>query len=738
VLSAPTRVLVVEAKREGVTFELPAGWNKRTAKLQTLCALSKPIADAIEQVATYCQKRGITFAVATNGHQYIGFLGVRDDGIPPLSGTAVVFQSLAEIAEKFDEFWNYFSRPGIQTRTLKHVVLGAPKPTLPIKLSRLIPGYPGVKRRNVVQTDIQIVSELVLEDLAKAKDLNDVFLKECYCESGALSQFALVSRNILQSRYDALFESSDGAPTLAAGRVPGGINPELMAEGLARRPILLIGDVGVGKSSFVNYFTHVYAPDLAEKSIILYIDLGFRGTLAADFRQFVLSEIENQLMEKYSIDILAASLVRAVYWLEAKRFSKSIMAEQYANDAQALDIKLGEHLTALSEQRENHLAKVLRHLSKAQHKQVIIVIDNADQRSQNTQQKAFLIAQELSTSWSATVFVSLRPETFHQSVRTGSLSGYHAKAFTIAPPRIDKVILKRIAFGLKLAGGEVRLEALTKGVRVDLQNLTSLLLILKSSLEQNEKLIEAIDNLSVGNVRRALDFVRQFLGSAHVDTGKILRIFAEQGSYNIPTHEFMRALAFGECTHYHPDRSVFVNLFDLRFPDKKDHFTLPAFLGSLLTGKAGASDDDGWVPFPYVLGSLQEMGFSDELIFRAAEKACDCKLSGAEQFSSNYVNAIKLRINSSGAYHHQRLANHFFYLDAVVVDTPILDSRAQREIYDTDDILERVTRVIVFVKYLSDCWNECKTILPFYNWPQIEREILADVERISRNVRSRT
>src|SRR5690606_30438321 len=122
----------------------------------------------------------------------------------------------------------------------------------------------------------------------------------------------------------------------------------------------------------------------------------------------------------------------------------------------------------------------------------------------------------------------------------------------------------RIAFGLKLASGQVKIESLASDVRVNLQNLTALLLILRSSLERNDKLIEAIDNLSVGNVRRALDFVRLFLGSAHVDTGKILRIFAEQGSYNIPTHEFMRALAFGECTHYHPDRSVFANLFDLR------------------------------------------------------------------------------------------------------------------------------------------------------------------------------
>jgi hypothetical protein len=57
--------------------------------------------------------------------------------------------------------------------------------------------------------------------------------------------------------------------------------------------------------------------------------------------------------------------------------------------------------------------------------------------------------------------VALRPETFYRSLKIGALSGYHPKAFTISPPRIDRVIEKRLRFALRLTSGEIPIELLT-------------------------------------------------------------------------------------------------------------------------------------------------------------------------------------------------------------------------------------------------------------------------------------
>ena len=60
----------VEAKRAGVTFSFPATRSK-TLKLSGPLLTDQPIADAINQVRTYCIDEGIRYAVATNGDAWI-------------------------------------------------------------------------------------------------------------------------------------------------------------------------------------------------------------------------------------------------------------------------------------------------------------------------------------------------------------------------------------------------------------------------------------------------------------------------------------------------------------------------------------------------------------------------------------------------------------------------------------------------------------------------------------------
>jgi hypothetical protein len=80
------------------------------------------------------------------------------------------------------------------------------------------------------------------------------FLRECYCDTGELNRDALVSEQILRTRYAAMFARSEEAPRLEpaahAGEVPS-LSTQIMTEALARRPIVLLGDAGVGKTSFL-------------------------------------------------------------------------------------------------------------------------------------------------------------------------------------------------------------------------------------------------------------------------------------------------------------------------------------------------------------------------------------------------------------------------------------------------------------------------------------------------------
>jgi integrase len=425
-------VLIVEAKKESDYFELPAGHQRLEYSIPASRRDYANVKHAIDQAAGYCQSRGVPFGAISNGHQLIAFVATRSDGTPPLEGKALVFDSLGSMLSNFLDLWQALSKSGVEEKKLLYRLVGG-TPALPPKLSATLTDYPGLKSRNVIQTDLQILSEIVIEDVIRSPDLEPQFLRECYCQSGALSQFALTSREILTARYSALFDSTHQGPSAVPATTKEGISPELLGMSVARRPILLIGDVGVGKTTFIRHLVNVDAPEVFKNALFFHLDLGSKGALAMDLRLHVIDEIQRQLLDAYGTDIMQRNFVRGVYDLQLKRFATGIYADLKSSSPETFLAKEIEYLESLMRDRESHLRHSLFHIARGRLKQVILFLDNADQRDEKTQELAFLIAQEFAENWQVVVFVALRPETFHRSRTIGALTGYHPKAFTISP-----------------------------------------------------------------------------------------------------------------------------------------------------------------------------------------------------------------------------------------------------------------------------------------------------------------
>jgi hypothetical protein len=113
-----------------------------------------------------------------------------------------------------------------------------------------------------------------------------------------------------------------------------------------------------------------------------------------------------------------------------------------------------------------------------------------------------------------------------------------------------------------------------------------------NALDQMHWLRECLDNISGGNVRRALDLVKEFFGSGHVDTEKIVKIYSQTHRYLIPQHEFLRAVIYGDAVHYNPEKSPIANIFDVSYADPREHFLMPLLL-AVLTKASGVGVDDG-------------------------------------------------------------------------------------------------------------------------------------------------
>ena len=158
--NAPRKILIVEAKKEDLYFEIPAGKFRLEHSIQSLSRDNANLKAAISQATAYCQNRGAPFGAVSNGYQLVAFIAVRIDGIAPLDGKALVFPSLEKMLENFLDLWQSLSKAGIEEKNIQARLIGNLQAQIPRKLSETIATYPSIKGRNVFQTDLQTVDLL--------------------------------------------------------------------------------------------------------------------------------------------------------------------------------------------------------------------------------------------------------------------------------------------------------------------------------------------------------------------------------------------------------------------------------------------------------------------------------------------------------------------------------------------------------------------------------------------------
>lgn len=702
------KALIVEAKREGVYFEIPIENNRNKRSIKGLLAENDNLKDALVQVTNYCKERGIEFAVVCNGHQLVAFIGSRNDGVPPVEGEAFIFESLEDIKQHYKLFWNILSKNAVEDRTLFKKLTNKEEILNLSKLSQLIDNYPRTKIRNDIQSELDNLSGVIFEDINLENKAKATFLKECYCTSGALSQYSLLSKQILENKYTNMFDECKEIPNPKPATTKKGIAQDLI-DNLYKRPILLLGDVGVGKTSFIENLIYVEAPNIFQNAFTLYLDFGSSGTLTANLKNFIAGEILEQFRTKYELDFEERNFVRSVYDSDIKRFSNGINADLKETNPQLYKEKEISMLETRLNDSFEHLKHSLLHIQSSWKKQLIIFLDNTDQRDEIVQQEVFMIANDIAKNWNAIVFLPMRPETYNRSNQLGHLSGYNTKAFTIAPPRTEQVIEKRINYAIKIASGEELSKKL--GAYIQLNKLTDFLNVFLNSFTQSNELMDFIVNISGGNIRWALDYVRNFFGSGHIDTKKILDIYDETGEYHIPLHEFLKTVMYKNNEFYNSEEFPIANIFDVTSENPREHFLTILIIYYLRTTTKNKTEG-GYLNSNYLISLLQDEGFTPKLIETHIKRALKRKLiESSNKRIPEFMNEtpIQLRETSIGIYHIINLVQNFTYMDGISYDTAIFDSTKFENMKNYGlfnlNIMERLKRTILFKEYLDQVWN---------------------------------
>ena len=691
------RKFVVEAKKEGEAFHVPASSSGREYSLSGTLMTDNKVKKAIEQVRQYCVDSGAKYAVVSNGNQFIIFEGFKENG-DWRAEKCLIFHSPQDVRKNFYYFWNILSRKQVKDGSLRKYIskksfsfdyLFRPRDRMHAKNATL--------NRNQMSCFIQPFVEHTFWDMTEESKLD--ILDKCYVLRNQYSsvgdqinyQFDRIppfaekykTKDILESaknagNFQSIYESSERL---------------MMSQNRKGSLILLMGGVGSGKTTFIHHFFN-FKLNNPEKTVWFYVDFLETSAKIENIEEHIYRSIIKKFIKKYS-----------------NTFEKQIAL-----------FKINE----LKPDFQTILVLVTMIMSEGY--SVSLILDNADQHEYLTpkyQENVLSIAKYLTESLKTLTVLALREESFFKSTRSGVLTAFALPPLHISSPRFEDLVRYRLGYVLDLLAKPDSEIGKIVGEEIDLgtekQIVQAFFEIVKfsfrSSRLQGKHILHFIDKVSCGDMRQALSFFRTFLLSGNTDVAEMLEI--EQSAtlrndhYEIPFHHVIKSIILQNSRLYSMDSSPIMNLFEFDPMKSDSHFLNIRVLDFLFNRQSqystygrGFTDIDGIIQESERAG-INRMSIDDSLI-----KMGDYGLIEFEnQSKKGFYEANFVKITNTGIYYLKELSHNFKYLDLVWMDTPIADSDVVDELLKhvievrpnktENDLSERYLRTEKFLSYLK-------------------------------------
>ena len=711
----------VEAKRAGVTFSFPATRSK-TLKLSGPLLTDQPIADAINQVRTYCIDEGIRYAVATNGDAWIIFRAIRED-MPWKDGNARVFPNLDVIEARFTEFWNLLSYDAIQTGSLDSE-FGSLLRT-PRKLYRVLDRLFNADlplHRNRLHHQLHPLIQTIFENIAD-QDPPEI-LQSCYVHSATLR---VVAEDLDTVITDAIpkFLLEQGTEPIRQSATDAGNFGNAVA-GALRAPegelYLVLGGIGSGKTTFIKrYQRTVGKTTLEQRALWFHLDFLTAPVDPADMEPFAWRTILDQLRARYDgPNLESRKNIKRAFAGNIEAISQTILypltlrGEQYQN-------ALSPYLEKWQSDVAQYVPKLLTMARRDRKLGVVLFIDNVDQLSPAYQAQIFLLAQRITRTVGSVTILSLREESYYAASVQKTLNAYTSRKFHIASPLFRTMIDSRIKFALDvLENNQGPVEyVLRSGLSIDRSAVADFLRIVETSIfRQNKNIARFIEALCFGNMRKALDMFTNFLTSGATDVDKMLTIYRQSGEYFVAFHEFIKSIMLGDRRYYKDGSSEILNVFDCGIERNSSHITALRIIHLLSQSRRQyAREGQGYVDLSQVVGMSEDVFDNREDCVRTLNRLVGRQLIETNTRSTDSITgASHVRVTSSGWYYARYLTRAFSYTDLVLQDTPIDSSGVEQElrafVHEVDNLSDRqeekrtrmevrFKRVRLFLDYLQ-------------------------------------
>ena len=440
---------IIEAKKQGETFVLPDRKYSDKPVGFALLAQECPAAEvALKQAVGYAAAEGARYVAISNGYQWIFALAFVPN--QPLKERSVfVFESVDAIKSRFRVFWRCFGPDGVYLNQASGELLESRKAPAPAKLAATIQNYPVPADRNVIVNELGYIIELVWDDMNLSKP--DVhFLRECYVYPDAAEDGMALAKELLERRFK---NDEEAVPTKPSAMDTRDV-PDMIESYNPEKPVIILGKIGHGKTTFLNYLRLVKAKDQLDKYIQIDVNFLDRPDKASEVADHIYREIQEQLLDRYDIDINANAIVRGVLHRDLQKFKDTPTGVALASMPDEFARAELMFISEIRKDQHTYLTKVFRHLRRGRSMSVALFLDNLDRRDYEIQEEAFLRASAMARDWECLVFVCLRPGTFYTSRDSGVMDSVAPKIITIVSPKTSDLLQRRFNYARQIAEGK--------------------------------------------------------------------------------------------------------------------------------------------------------------------------------------------------------------------------------------------------------------------------------------------
>lgn len=706
-LSIPNFQFIVEAKKNYANFIFPdSGGNK--LKLKTL--INKGNDDAVTQIRNYLIATGLTTGVISNGHQFIIARFVNQDGTDWKDNDCIIFRNLNEVEADFLTFYNLLSRISVvNNRTIKIFKEEIKGQTVLEKLN--ISNYGATLVRNELSTKLlQVISD-VFENIHGLDDKET--LRWCYIENQDTrkqnSELGILFPDDPPSFDDKIQKIRNTANTREKIK-----NEISKIPNSTPNPIIIIGGKGAGKTTFIKYFLEITLAEDRQTKDVPVVYLNFENSTPQQIQDTknIYAQIINDIEDVYSkYELTTIGILKKIYKEEINKNLLGIW-NYIKDDKKILEEKISEFIKLQIDNKINHLKKIADYLRTEFKIRLCIVLDNADQLDDKSQEEIFLLSQSIYNTIRSLVIISLREGFYYKWRHKPPFDAYPSLVFHITAPPYKDILKKRMEYVLsrydfsKLRGSyENKTYILTD------EKLKQFFGALYNTFfdEHNDEILKFLGETSYPNVRLFLKKVRLFLLSGHTKiTTYIVNNFEK-----IPIWDFIKAISLESKYYYDSKSSIIHNIF-YPAPDDINHFTKIRLLNYLLDNTVSGSEKNSFKTINFVFGKA---GYAKNVIVSELKNLLEYGLMETERYSSDTKEMTEIdddenfKITLAGKYYISELITRSVYIDLISQDTPVysLDKLEEmgkifpvaEKIHGNRNMEGRLKTISSFIEYLK-------------------------------------